>query len=135
MFASDGSFTADVRAGKVPVIGGGASVFSFIHVDDVATAVLAALDRGIPGVLNVVDDDPAPIRDWLPRMAELLHAPSPRRVPTVLARLAAGAWGAAYLGALRGADNARARLTLDWRPRHRSWRAGLAHELITQATP
>ena len=62
MFAADGSFVADVRAGKVPLVGGGASVFSFIHVDDVATAVLAALDRETPGVLNVVDDDPAPIR-------------------------------------------------------------------------
>jgi nucleoside-diphosphate-sugar epimerase len=134
MFASDGSFTADVRAGKVPLVGGGASVFSFIHVDDVATAVLAALDREIRGVLNVVDDDPTPIREWLPRMAELLHAPLPRRVPTVLARLAAGAWGVAYLAALRGADNARARLALDWRPRHRSWRGRLAHEL-TEARP
>jgi nucleoside-diphosphate-sugar epimerase len=107
-------------------------VFSFIHVDDVATAVLAALDRDVPGLLNVVDDDPAPIRDWLPEMAALLHAPRPRHVPAALVRLAAGGWGVAYLGALRGADNARARLALDWRPRHRSWRAGFAHELVAR---
>jgi nucleoside-diphosphate-sugar epimerase len=132
MFAPDGSFTADVRARRIPLVGGGASVFSFIHVDDVATAVLAALDRDVPGVLNVVDDDPAPIRDWLPEMAELLHAPRPRHVPAALVRLAVGGWGVAYLGALRGADNARARLALDWRPRHRSWRAGFAHELGTR---
>jgi nucleoside-diphosphate-sugar epimerase len=135
MFAADGSFTADVRAGRVPLVGGGNSVFSFIHVDDVATAVLAALDRTVAGVLNVVDDDPAPIREWLPRMAELLRAPRPRRVPTALARLAAGGWGVAYLGALRGADNARARLVLDWRPRHRSWRERLAHELTARVAP
>ena len=135
MFAADGSFVADVRAGKVPLVGGGASVFSFIHVDDVATAVLAALDRETPGVLNVVDDDPAPIRDWLPVMAGLLDAPRPRRMPRAVVRLVAGGWGAAYLGALRGADNARARLALDWRPRHRSWRAGLAHELTAQVVP
>jgi nucleoside-diphosphate-sugar epimerase len=135
MFAPDGSFTADLRARRVPLVGSGASVFSFIHVDDVATAVLAALDRDVPGVLNVVDDDPAPIRDWLPAAAALLHAPPPRHLATVLARLAIGGWGVTYLDGLRGADNARARLALDWRPRYRSWRAGLAHELAAQAVP
>jgi nucleoside-diphosphate-sugar epimerase len=129
MFAADGSFAADVRAGKVPLAGTGASVFSFVHVADVATAVVATLDHDAPGVLNVVDDDPAPIRDWLPEMAQVLGGPRPRRLPLALVRLAAGGWGAAYLGGLRGADNTRARQVLGWRPRHRSWRAGLAHEL------
>ena len=125
MFAADGSFADDVRAGKVPIAGAGASVFSFVHVADVATAVVAALDHDVYGVLNVVDDDPTPIRDWLPEMAEVLGAPRPRRLPLALVRLAAGAWGAAYLGILRGADNTRAHRVLGWRPRHRSWRAGM----------
>jgi nucleoside-diphosphate-sugar epimerase len=129
MFAADGSFADDVRAGKIPIAGAGESVFSFVHVADVAAAVVAALDHGMPGVLNIVDDDPAAIRDWLPEMAEMLGAPRPRRLPLVLVRLAAGGWGAAYLGGLRGADNARARQVLGWRPAHPSWRAGLAREL------
>jgi nucleoside-diphosphate-sugar epimerase len=98
----------------------------------VATAVLAALDRSVAGVLDVVDGDPVPIRDRLPAMAELLHAPRPRRVPSALARPAVGDWDVAYLSALRGADNARARMVLDRRPRHRSWREGLAHELTAR---
>lgn len=100
---------------------------------DLASAVVAALDHDVSGVLNVVDDDPTPIRDWLPEMAEALGAPRPRRLPLALVRLAAGAWGAAYLGGLRGADNTRARLVLGWRPRHRSWRADYARESSVRA--
>ena len=133
MFAADGSFVDDVRARKVPIAGAGASVFSFVHVADVATAVVAALSHDVSGVLNVVDDDPTPIRDWLPEMAEALGAPRPRRLPLALVRLAVGAWGAAYLGGLRGADNTRARHVLGWRPRHRSWRADYARESSVRA--
>lgn len=131
MFAADGSFTADIRAGRLPLFGDGASVFSFVHVDDVATAVLAALERDVPGVLNVVDDEPSPIGEWLPMMAELLDAPPPRRLPTFVARLVAGGWGATYLTALRGADNTRARRALEWQPR--SWTAELARQLSANA--
>ena len=134
-FAADGSFIADIRAGKVPLVGNGGSVFSFVHVDDVASAVLAALDRDVPGVLNVVDNEPAPLREWLPAVAEMLGAPRPRRMPKALVRLVAGGWGAAYLGSLRGADNARARRELGWEPGHASWRTGLANELAAPATP
>jgi nucleoside-diphosphate-sugar epimerase len=108
-------------------------VFSFVHVADVATAVVAALDHDVYGVLNVVDDDPVPIRDWLPEMAEVLGAPRPRRMPLALVRLAAGGWGAAYLGALRGADNTRARHVLGWQPRHRSWQAAIGRELTAHS--
>jgi len=131
MFAADGSFIADIRAGKLPLVGDGGSVFSFVHVDDVASAVLAALEHDAPGVLNIVDDEPAPLREWLPAVAEMLGAPHPRRMPKALVRLLAGGWGAAYLGGLRGADNTRARRELGWRPRHPSWRAGLTQELAT----
>jgi nucleoside-diphosphate-sugar epimerase len=134
IYAADGSFTADVRAGKMPLVGAGRSVFSFTHVQDVATAVLAALDKDVSGVLNVVDDDPAPIREWLPELARLLDARAPRRIPTVLARAVAGGWGVAFMTRLRGADNARARLALDWRPRYPSWREGFADGLGVPAT-
>jgi nucleoside-diphosphate-sugar epimerase len=82
-----------------------------------------------------VDDDPAPVRDWLPELARLLNAPRPRRVPAPLARWAAGAWGAAHLAGPRGADNARARLELNWRPRYGSWREGFAAERAFAVSP
>jgi nucleoside-diphosphate-sugar epimerase len=130
-YAADGSFVADVRAGKVPLVGGGDSVFSFTHAADAATAVVAALDKPFTGVLNIVDDDPAPMREWLPELARIVDAPSPKRVPKALARLATGSFGAAFMTALAGADNRRARLHLDWRPGHPSWRTGFASELST----
>jgi nucleoside-diphosphate-sugar epimerase len=133
IYAPDGSFVEQVRAGQVPLVGGGTSVFSFTHTYDAATAVLAALGGDATGVLNIVDDDPAPVATWLPVLAGLLGAPRPRRVPTALARLAVGAWGVAFMTRLRGADNARARRMLNWSPLHRSWRDGFAHELSTQA--
>jgi nucleoside-diphosphate-sugar epimerase len=123
-YAADGSFTRQVRAGRVPLVGGGTSVFSFSHVYDVATAIVAALDRRPVGPLNVVDDDPAPMSTWLPYFADVVGAPRPKPVPAVLARMAVGGFGVAYMTRLRGADNARARLSLDWRPRYTSWRDG-----------
>ena len=129
MYATDGSFTRQVRAGKVPLVGGGNAVFSFTHADDAATAIVAALDREVAGVLNVVDDAPAPLREWLPAVAEILGAPAPRRVPAALARTVVGGWGVAFMTGLRGAGNARARLALDWRPRYASWKDGFTAEL------
>ncbi len=124
IYAADGSFTQQVRAGQAPMVGGGTSVFSFSHVHDVATAVVAAVDRRPIGPINVVDDDPAPMSTWLPYFADVVGARSPKNVPALLARLAAGSFGVAYMTRLRGADNARARLSLDWRPRYSSWRDG-----------
>jgi nucleoside-diphosphate-sugar epimerase len=129
MYAADGSFLKGVRAGKVPLVGGGHAVFSFTHAEDAATAVVAALDKDVSGALNVVDDAPVPLYEWLPAVAEILKAPAPKKAPAALARLAVGGWGVAYMNRLRGADNARARLRLDWRPRHRSWEDGFAAEL------
>lgn len=129
MYAADGSFLKGVRAGKIPLVGGGNSVFSFTHADDAATAVVAALDKDVTGVLNVVDDAPVPLHEWLPAVAAILDAPAPKTVPAALARLAVGGWGVAYMNRLRGADNTRARLRLDWRPRHPSWADGFAAEL------
>lgn len=129
IYAADGTFIEQVRAGKVPLIGGGTSVFSFTHVHDAATAVLAALDKPATGALNVVDDDPVAMSEWLPELAGLVGAAAPKNLPVWLARLAVGSWGVAFMTQLRGAGNARAKLFLDWRPRHGSWRAGFDAEL------
>ena len=135
IYAPDGSFVRSVRAGKVPLVGGGHSVFSFSHVYDVATAILAALEKDVVGALNVVDDDPAPIREWLPTLVRLSAAPRPKSIPTFLARLAVGGWGTAFMTELRGADNARAQLALDWRPRFPSWRGGFEQSFAPHAAP
>ncbi|KAB2363517.1 NAD-dependent epimerase/dehydratase family protein [Actinomadura montaniterrae] len=124
-YAPDGSFTAQVRAGKVPVVGGGHSVLSFTHADDAATAIVAALDKDVTGALNIVDDTPVTMADFLAGYARMLDAPAPKRAPAALARLAVGGWGVAFMNGLRGADNSRARLRLDWRPRHPSWTHGI----------
>jgi nucleoside-diphosphate-sugar epimerase len=123
-FGAAGAFRAAVSAKKLPVVGHGGAVFSFAHVDDVASAFAAALD-GPAGVYNVVDDDPAPVSEWLPAYAAALGASAPRRVPAALARLAVGGWGVAFMTRLRGAANQRARSELGWAPTH-SWRTTLA---------
>lgn len=129
-FGAGGSITRAVRKRRMPVIGGGTATFSFLHTHDAATAILAALDRpAAAGVVNVVDDDPARVSDWLPYLAELVEARPPFRLPATLARMLVGSWGVQFQTRLRGADNTRAATTLGWRPRHSSWREGLAHDL------
>jgi nucleoside-diphosphate-sugar epimerase len=133
-FAPDGGLTRLLRAGRLPLIGDGASLFSFIHAHDVATAILAAVEHpAARGVLNVVDDQPTLVHDWLPEMAAMLGAPAPRHVPAWLARLFVGGWGVAYMTGLAGASNTRARAELDWKPTYPSWRAGLAVDLAVRA--
>ncbi|MBT2234141.1 NAD(P)-dependent oxidoreductase [Nonomuraea sp. NEAU-A123] len=119
-YDEDGATTEAVRAGKMPIVGDSGSVLSFTSAHDAATAIIAALDRDVTGVLNVVDDAPVRMGDWLPAYAAALGAPAPKRVPAFLARLAVGPFGVAYMTRLRGADNSRARLALNWRPRHPS---------------
>jgi nucleoside-diphosphate-sugar epimerase len=130
-FSSDGSITRHVRQGKFPIAGKGASVLSFTHASDAASAIVAALGSDASGALNIVDDTPVTIADWLPAFAALLGAPNPRRVPAALVRLAAGGWGAAFMTELRGASNARAKTALDWRPRFASWIEGFAIEHVS----
>lgn len=121
IYDKNGSTTAAVLAGRMPIVGDGGSVFSFTHAHDAATAVVAALDRDVSGALNVVDDTPMAVRDWLPAFARKLGAPAPRRVPAFVAKLVVGGFGVAFMTRLRGADNSRARLVLNWRPRHASF--------------
>jgi nucleoside-diphosphate-sugar epimerase len=113
-----------VRARRFPVVGDGGGIWSFVHVDDAAAATAAAIEHGAPGVYQVVDDDPAPVREWLPALAEALGARPPRRVPRWLGRLAAGEAAVAMMTDVRGASNAKARRELGWQPVHRSWRDG-----------
>lgn len=131
--AADGPVTAAVRAGKVPIVGDGGSVSSFVHVADAAAAVVAAVESRTTGLFNVVDDDPAAIGVWLPVLAELVGGPSPRRIPRWLARLVVGDYGVAWMTALRGSSNARARQRLGWAPAHPTWREGFREELAAAA--
>ena len=134
IYAADGSFTAQVHDRKVPIVGDGGSTFSFTHAHDAATAILAAVDNDdIRGTFNIVDDDPTPMRTWLPEMAAMIGARQPMRVPAWVARLMVGAWGVAFMSGLAGASNARARAELGWRPRYGSWREGFATELSASA--
>jgi nucleoside-diphosphate-sugar epimerase len=118
-----------VRRRWFPIVGDGGGVFSFVHVDDAAAATVAAVERGAPGVYNVVDDDPAPMRDWLPLFADVLGAKPPRRVPLWLARLVAGRATVGMTAAMRGATNAKAKRELGWEPRYPSWRQGFREGL------
>ena len=129
VFAPDGSFTAAIRAGKMPLIGRGTSVFSFLHTRDAATAITAALDKPVSGAFNVVDDTPVPFAEWLPEVVKQLVAPRPKKVPAWLVRPVVGSYGVAFMTRLRGVSNVRARLELDWRPGYPSWRQGFAAEL------
>jgi 2-alkyl-3-oxoalkanoate reductase len=122
-YGEGGSLASDVRRRRFPVVGSGSGLFSFIHVDDAAEATVAAGERGAPGVYNVVDDEPAALRDWVPAYAEAIGAPPPRRVPVWLARLVAGKM-ASSMNVQPGASNAKAKRELGWQPRWSSWREG-----------
>ncbi len=115
-----------IRKRKFPVVGDGRGVWSFIHVADAAEATVAAVERGRPGVYNVVDDDPAPAAEWLPALAEGLGAKKPMRVPRFVGRLAAGEAAVVMMTDVRGASNAKAKRELGWRPARPSWRQALA---------
>ena len=116
------------RKRQFPVVGDGAGMFSFIHVDDAAAATVAALERGPSGVYHVTDDEPAPAREWITAFAEAAGAKPPRRVPLWLARLVAGT-NAVMMTTMRGASNAKAKRELGWEPRYQSWRQGFREGL------
>jgi nucleoside-diphosphate-sugar epimerase len=122
--SADGSIGRDVAARRFPIVGRGDGVWSFVHVDDTARATVAALTRGAPGAYNVVDDEPAPVREWLPALAAALGAARPRRVPALIARPMAGSHGVATMTRAQGASNELAARELGWRPQPGSWREG-----------
>jgi nucleoside-diphosphate-sugar epimerase len=118
-----------IRKRGMPIVGSGSGVWSFIHLDDAAAATVAAVERGSAGLYNVVDDDPAPVAEWLPHLAAAVGAKPPRRVPVWLARPLAGEVVVRWMTEGRGASNAKAKRELDWRPRWSSWRDGFRHAL------
>jgi nucleoside-diphosphate-sugar epimerase len=128
-YASDGHQAAEVRKRRFPIVGAGDGVFSFVHVEDAAAAAVAAAQRGDPGVYNVTDDDPAPLRDWLPAYAEAVGAKRPMRVPKLIARMVAGGAVVGFATTMRGASNAKAKRELGWQPRYASWRQGFSEAL------
>ncbi len=134
-FADDGSTTRQIRARRYPIVGSGDGVLSLVHVADAAAATLVAAERGASGVYNVVDDEPTPVRDWLPAVAQLLGAKPPRRVPAWLARLLAGPYAVAAATAVRGASNEKAKRDLGWRPLLPSWREGLRDHRDSDPAP
>ncbi len=123
----DGEHLELIRKRRFPVVGSGAGVWSFIHIEDAADATVAAVERG-HGIYNIVDDEPAAVAEWLPAAAAALGAKPPRHVPRLLGRVVAGEAATVMMTEIRGASNAKAKRELDWRPRHPSWREGLAQE-------
>jgi 2-alkyl-3-oxoalkanoate reductase len=119
-----GSVTEDVRRRRIPLVGNAGGVWSFVHIDDAARATAAAIERGEPGIYNIVDDDPAPVSEWLPGLASALGAKPPRRIPAFLARLAVGKHGVVMMTDARGASNAKAKRELGWELEYPSWREG-----------
>lgn len=117
-----------IRKGKMPIVGEGAGTYSFIHVDDAAAATMCALTRGETGIYNIVDDDPAPLRDWLPIAAELLGGPPPQQIDAETVRAKLGDMMVYIYNEQRGASNAKAKRELDWKPRLKSWREGFKKE-------
>jgi nucleoside-diphosphate-sugar epimerase len=117
-----------IRRRRFPVVGDGGGVWSFVHVEDAAEATVAAVERGRRGIYNIVDDEPAPVAEWLPAVARGLGARPPRHVPLRVGRLLAGEAAAVMMTQVRGASNAKARRELGWTPSHPSWRDGIPEE-------
>jgi len=128
-FARDGFYAELVRKRRFPVIGSGEGRWSFIHVRDAAAGTVAALERGAAGAYNIVDDDPAPAREWIPAFAAALGARAPLRLPVWLGRALGGRASVAGMTTQRGASNMKARSALAWSPQYASWREGFAQGL------
>jgi nucleoside-diphosphate-sugar epimerase len=123
---------AAIRKRQFPIVGSGAGVWSFVHIDDAAGATLAAIERGRPGLYNVVDDEPAAVSEWLPYLAELLGAKPPRHVPEWLGRLVAGEQIVSMMTEARAASNAKAKRELGWTLGHPTWREGFVSALVPE---
>ena len=126
---SDAAMAGPIRKRRFPIVGGGGGVWSFVHIEDAAAATVAAIEGGKPGVYNIVDDEPARVREWLPVLASALGAKPPRGIPRWLGRLAAGEAATAMMTDARGASNAKAKRELDWQLLYPSWRLGFTKGL------
>lgn len=126
---SGGDIVAQVRKRAFPIVGDGAGIWSFVHMDDAAAAAIAAITHGRPGAYNVADDEPAPVAKWLPDLAAAVGAKPPRHVPVWLGRLAAGEVGVSMMTQIRGTSNAKAKAELGWAPRYQTYREGFRNGL------
>jgi nucleoside-diphosphate-sugar epimerase len=124
-----GEHVEGIRKRKFPIVGSGAGIWSFVHIDDVAGATLAAIERGRRGLYNIVDDEPAATTEWLPYLAEVLGAKPPRHVPEWLGRLVAGEQLVSMMTEGRGASNAKAKRELGWKLIYPTWRDGFVNGL------
>jgi len=115
-----------IRKRRFPLIGDGGGIWSFIHIADAAKATVAAVEYGERGIYNIVDDDPAPVAEWLPALAQTIGAKKPRRVPRFILRLVVGEGGVVMMTDARGASNEKAKRELAWSPAYPSWRQGFA---------
>ena len=127
--AKDGAVVELVCNRRIPIVGDGAGIWSFIHIQDAARATVAAVSSGAPGIYNVVDDEPAPVSTWLPLLADVLGAEPPRQMPVWLAKLLIGDGGATMMTQIRGASNAKAKREFGWEPIYPSWRRGFVEGL------
>ena len=119
-----GSFLEAVRRRQMPIVGKGTGYWSFLHIDDAASATLAAIEARELGIYNVCDDEPAPVSVWLPFLASTLGAKPPRHLPRWIGRMVIGQHGVAWMNEIRGASNAKAKALLNWKPKWTSWRLG-----------
>jgi nucleoside-diphosphate-sugar epimerase len=126
---SSEAFAGLVRRRMLPLIGGGSGIASFLHVEDAASAAVAAIDHGQPGIYNIVDDEPAPAAEWLPYLAASLDARPPLRIPAWLGRLAGGEAVVSMMTEIRGSSNAKAKRELGWALAWPSWREGFRRGL------
>jgi nucleoside-diphosphate-sugar epimerase len=124
-----GDIVTQVRKRTFPIVGDGAGIWSFVHMDDAAAAAIAAIEHGRPGIYNVSDDEPAPVSEWLPDLAAAVGAKPPRHVPVWLGRLAAGDVGVSMMTQIRGTLNAKAKAELGWAPRYRTCHEGFRNGL------
>lgn len=129
VYANDGSFIGDLRRRRIPLVGRAGGVFSFAHVEDVASATAAAIEGKPTGIFNVVDDDPAPVREWLPFLADVLGAKPPLRLPGWMMRLVMPEHLYLMMTDIRGGSNRRFKEAFGWQPRYRSWRQGFVEAL------
>jgi 2-alkyl-3-oxoalkanoate reductase len=129
MIARDSPTVLDIRKRKWPVVGRGGGIWSFIHIGDAASAAVAAVEAEATGIFNIVDDEPAPVAEWLPALASAVGAKSPWRVPAFLARLLLPEHLYVMMTEVRGGSNAKAKRVLGWRPAFASWRDGFRRGL------
>jgi nucleoside-diphosphate-sugar epimerase len=132
-FAPGGDIVEAVRRRQFPVVGSGAGVWSFVHMDDVAAATAIAMEGAPRGIYNIVDDDPAEVAIWLPELARIIGAKPPRHVPAWVARLFIGQGGVTWMTEGRGSSNRKAKQVFNWQPIYRSWRDGFRHDLSGDA--